>query len=63
MKEMATLLAKFWDISYEEAYENLAEDFTATKRAVLGEYCSDRDSYTRAQRELGEKLLQLMADR
>lgn len=63
MKEITTLLAKFWDISYEEAYELLADDFTATYRAVLGEYCSDRDSYTRTKRELGEKLLQLMANR
>lgn len=63
MKEMARLLAQFWHISYEEAYENIAEDFTATQRAVLGEYCSDRDSYPRAKRELGEKLIQLMLAR
>lgn len=60
MKRMAQLLAQFWNIDYEEAYELLADDFVGTKRAVLGEYCSNRDSYTRAQRELVEHLLNLM---
>jgi hypothetical protein len=60
MKRIAQLLAQFWNIGYEEAYELLTDDFVGIERAVIGEYCSDRDSYTRTQRELAEQLLYLM---